>query len=1341
MQRIKDTNDIVEVVSEYLSLKKKGINYIGLCPFHPDSHPSMTVSRTRGTYKCFVCGAGGDVISFIQEVEGKTFYEAVRQLAERANIELPNTATTDEDRQRIQDTEARRVAIAGAHKFFRQHLTDASAYLQSRGYDVDDATLQEFQLGYAPEGNLATKTLLQLGYSEARLIELDILKRNDRGHIYDTFRDRIMFPFLDIRGKVVGFTGRYVTPQDHAGKYVNTGDTPLFKKGLHVFGLYQAKREIARRDSAYIVEGQFDAISLYRYGVKNAVATSGTALTPEQISSIARFTQSVSLVYDSDRAGIAASEKNCIAFLEAGFRVSCVLLPEGLDPDNLAQQQRENTGMVLSSHKRDFITHFVSMLITEEETKDVNAFESAVTRICRMLAVIPSATYAQFCAQAAAEQLGLTVEALGQKIREIKGDKKSRPAIELKAMEPGIYGIDEAKAILEHGQPVLLTSDFDEFLAEAGDTPTVYIKGIPDAAAILKLRQLSQSFYTEDHGICVSNDGTESEYTTALRELYLHGVSGLTVTWSDRFVAVQENEDGDEESVIDEAQSHEDNFARFYVRMISEFLEGYKGERSSYIEHCAEIIAQADDSVRIINLKVFHQALGLTKAALQELMRPYLAKKKSRLAINAQRADDDYDEMYDPDELPSYVEENKDYMTMYKQCGYYPKLNKEGEPVCYMFKNEKSGHTMVGDFYMIPLLHIYSDNPDDNKRIFKINRRYYKNPLFIELQSKFLTKKSTLEERLIMLEAVNFTNGEEKHWIRIREYMSRHYITCTEIETYGNQQSRGTSLKPDEQFFAFANGIYHTVDDIPKFEPVNELGVVEHNGKNYYLPAFSTIYAGSGKQNEKYEMVSQLMYNDIPAAKQCSFEKWASLMNEVYKINDNGKWALLFAVMCAFRSNIHAHQRLFTAPFFMGPMSSGKTQIAISIRSLFVGPQVSVFNLNYGTDAALATLMSTFRDVPVVLDEYNNKDISDNKFQMLKSIVYDGEGKMKRKGVGTKDIETDKVYTPVVICGQETPQRDDNALMSRIIVCEVPKPKNRTLEEVALFEQLKEIEDPEKVGLSNVLLQILALRPIVMRSFHTLKKECYEQLKKRLTAIGEVDRLMKTVSMFLATCQLIEKHTSLKLPFTYDEFFEIAVNKVTAQMEMITRSDKLAGFFKAMDVMVDTGTIMEGRDFAIDTPQSITVKEGSASNTIMIEPGKKVLFIRLSSVYAQYARSAYNPEQTTQSTIEQNLRSHKAYLGLVRSRRFTWMESKERSRADYSDVPNGTGIEIKSDNVMVKKMEKRQATTSCVAIDYDSFREFYDIDFQRQVPEEPLTAEQVAAAQPLGPTESVEAPF
>lgn len=618
-----------------------------------------------------------------------------------------------------------------------------------------------------------------------------------------------------------------------------------------------------------------------------------------------------------------------------------------------------------------------------------------------------------------------------------------------------------------------------------------------------------------------------------------------------------------------------------------------------------------------------------------------------------------------------------------------------------MFQNKNGrGFSQVADFYMVPLLHIFNEDFEQNKRVLKVNRRYFDKPLYIEVLSSSLKKMSTIEDVLINYEGVNFTDGEEWQWRRIKEYMSRHFVQCREIQTYGNQQSEGMSRKTDEQFFAFANGIAHEDENGNYvFEKVNELGVVTHNHMNYYLPAFSTIYAGSGRQSDKYELISQLVYEDIPINKQVTFEKWASLMNEVYKINDNGKWAIVFALMCAFRSNIHCLDRLFTAPFFMGPMSSGKTQIAISIRSLFISPTIPIFNLNTGTDAAMSTIMGTFRDVPVVLDEYNNKDISDTKFQALKGIVYDGDGKQKRRGTSGRDIENDKVFAPVVICGQETPQRDDNALMSRVIICEVPKPKNRTPEETKLFEELKNIE--KNIGLSNVLLEVLSLRPAVMDHFRALKQEAYSELKSDVINSGEMDRLMKTASLFLGMVKLVERYSKLKLPFTYDEFFALVQEKIKFQLSLIRSTDKLAMFFNAVNNMIDTKQILVGREMLIEQPKSVTGKDSHGDKkTFGFDPGTHILFLRLSSVYSIYDRSGYNSENTALSTLEQNLRSHPSYIGTVPSRRFTWEETVEVAKQDDQET-------------MVRVRKERSTSTSAIIIDYDKFMEMYNIDFRR----------------------------
>lgn len=343
IDRIKSALNIVDVVSEFVSLRRSGSNFVGVCPFHNDSHPSMFVSPSRQTYKCFVCDHKGDVIQFIQEHENMSFAEAAEWCARKAGIEIEHRELTDEEVRKARDLEAMRIALKGAVDFFQKHLPEAQEYLFKRGFRLTDKVIKDFALGYAPEGNLAAEEMLKAGYSEAILTKVDVLKKSENGRVYDNFRDRIIFPFFDLHGDVTGFSGRFVIPKEKAGKYHNTGDTPVFKKGNQIFGLLQARGAIGRMNNAYLVEGQFDVLSMHAAGVENTIAGSGTALTAEQVRLISKFTQNITLVYDPDEAGLKASLRNCELLLKAGLTVQCVLLPEGKDPDNIATTERENT--------------------------------------------------------------------------------------------------------------------------------------------------------------------------------------------------------------------------------------------------------------------------------------------------------------------------------------------------------------------------------------------------------------------------------------------------------------------------------------------------------------------------------------------------------------------------------------------------------------------------------------------------------------------------------------------------------------------------------------------------------------------------------------------------------------------------------------------------------------------------------------------------------------------------------------------------------------------------------------------------------------------------------------
>lgn len=1273
IDKVKSALNIVNVVESFTHLSKAGVNYKGVCPFHDDHTPSMVVSPSRQTYHCFVCGASGDVIAFVQHYLNLTFIEALRWCATQAGIEFPTKQMTQEEEEQYKQKESQRIAIEAAAKFFQNNLSQAESVLLKRGYTLNDQALSDFGVGYAPTGNAALRNLTTAGYSASRLKEVDIVAESD-GQFYDRFRDRLMFPFYDLQGHIVGFSGRIVTPRDNTGKYINTSETPLFTKGKHVFGLYQARKSIARAGFVYLVEGQFDVMSLHKVGIENVIGGSGTAFTDDQVNLLLRFTDNVVMIYDADAAGIKASLKNCELLLKAGAKVKCIRLPKATDPDEFAKTNGSKTQERLQQATESFPKSFKRMLIPRG-CKDETIINDTQNTICKLIACVRDAGLRLEYIRTTADDFNTKMNIIEDKVREFH--RNIEAALPVSKSQDGLCGLDALKENLTNDCPGILTSVMQEFLDQYGEEPVIYVVGSPSANDIQELRRIYCYFVSSEEGCGINADGTETNYLHALADMFRAGIS-IDITLADKKVS----------------------FVDYYISVHEKFLINYQGNKVPLITRCIELTSYAEETVVTVNRNHYCSQLCLTKGQFDEIRKPFVIRRRSAMKVSLQ-ADNLDDEEFDVNDPPDYVSDNEEYRRMWKECGYYPRLNKDNDPVCYMFRNKNgNGMTQVADFFMTPLLHIFSDDFEQNKRVLRINRRYYKTPLYIEVPSKALLKMSSIEEVLINYEAVNF-NGEEWQWKAIKTYMSRHFVMCSEIKVYGNQQADGMSRKTDEQFFAFANGIFHNEGTGWKFDPINELGVVTHNKKNYYLPAFSTIYAGSGKQSDKYELISQLVYKDVPAEKRVSFERWASLMNEVYKINDNGKWAIIFAIMCVFRSNVHCIDRLFTAPFFMGPMSSGKTQIAISIRSLFVSPNIPIFNLNTGTDAAMSTMMGTFKDVPVVLDEYNNKDISDTKFQALKGIVYDGDGKQKRKGTSGREIENDKVFAPVIICGQETPQRDDNALMSRVIVCEVPKPRNRTPEEVRIFEELKNIEDPNKIGLSNVLLKILELRPIFMDHFRHLKQEAYNELKQDVINSGEMDRLMKTASLFLGTVKLIEQYSNLKLPFTYAEFFKIAQDKIKFQLSLIRNTDKLAMFFTAINNMVDTKQVLEGREFLIEQPKQVTGTDYRGDKkTFVFEPGTNIMFIRLSAIFSIFDRSGYNSENSTLSTLEQNLRSHSSYIGSVPSRRFSWEETVEVPRYDDQET-------------MVKVRKTRCTSTSAIIVDYDKFKEMYNIDFRR----------------------------
>ena len=473
IEKVKSALNIVNVVEQFTHLHKAGVNYKGVCPFHDDHAPSMVVSPSRQTYHCFVCGAGGDVISFVQNHLNLTFMEALRWCAAQAGLEFPEKEMTAEEEARYKRKEAQRIAINAAAGFFQKNLPQAESFLASRGYALTDKALTDFGVGYAPMGNQAMAELTKAGYSLELLQEVDVTGSNE-GRTYDRFRDRLMFPFYDVQGHIIGFSGRIITPKDGVGKYVNTGETPLFTKGKHIFGLYQARKAIGKQGFTYLVEGQFDVMSLHKVGIENVIGGSGTAFTEEQIKLLLRFTDYIVMIYDADAAGVKASLKNCELLLKAGAKVKCIRLPKGTDPDDFAKANGSRTQDKLKELTETFPKALKRMLIPHG-CKDETTISDGLNTICSLVACVGDAGLRLEYVKSVAADFKSKIGIVDGKVRSFR--LKIQEALPKTKIQAGLFGVDALKENIESDRPGILTSVMQDFLDGYGEEPIVYIAG------------------------------------------------------------------------------------------------------------------------------------------------------------------------------------------------------------------------------------------------------------------------------------------------------------------------------------------------------------------------------------------------------------------------------------------------------------------------------------------------------------------------------------------------------------------------------------------------------------------------------------------------------------------------------------------------------------------------------------------------------------------------------------------------------------------------------------------------------------------------------------------------
>ena len=459
VQKIKDSADIVEVVSDYVHLVRRGANYMGLCPFHNERTPSFSVNKSRNFCYCFSCHKGGSPVNFIMEKEGVSYHDALLQLAAKYGIEVRERELSDEEKASQSRREGMFIANEWARNYFVSNLEETEegrnvglAYIYGR--KVTPEAIKAFHLGYAIDrGTDFTDNALRKGFSLDILKATGLVGTSQEGRNYDRFRGRVIFPVLNSAGKTVAFGGRDL--KGGPAKYINSPETEIYVKSRELYGIYQAKGEIVRKDKCYLVEGYLDVIGMWQSGIKNVVASSGTSLTDGQIALLHRFTQNVTLIYDGDSAGIKASLRGIDMLLAHNLNVRAVRLPEGDDPDSLAAKLTpDELKEFLKNNETDIIRFKINVLL-EDVKNDPQKKYLAVRSIVESLAHIPDKIKREIYVQECSQLLNVSEHNLSRDIAKarvsvIEQERQKRRTEEINRDFPvETYPVEEEKIKIE----------------------------------------------------------------------------------------------------------------------------------------------------------------------------------------------------------------------------------------------------------------------------------------------------------------------------------------------------------------------------------------------------------------------------------------------------------------------------------------------------------------------------------------------------------------------------------------------------------------------------------------------------------------------------------------------------------------------------------------------------------------------------------------------------------------------------------------------------------------------------------------------------------------------------
>jgi DNA primase len=1262
--------NITDVIGEYVTLKKRGRTWLGLCPFHTEKTESFTVwpdnGKSKGSYKCFGCGKSGDLFSFIQEHEGLSFWETLVMLANKHHIPIPQKET-DEQREKRTEKEALRIATRWALDYLNSNLTnkqgDGYKYLKQRGYT--DATIKEWNIGYSINSWTDICEAAKKAQISIELLEkCGFVKKKEDGQYIDRLIDRVFFGITDMSGNPTGFTARITKPDPEKkwAKYINSENNGIFNKSLSVFGIAHARKGIQETGECIITEGTTDVISLWQAGVRNVVALLGTSHTGDQFKVIGKLTRNVMFLLDGDKAGIKAADKDITTAMANGFNVRITILPDGHDPDSFirtfAAEHKEKAAEKFTEYTDKFSKSIIDfkaeLLLPDGDKQNLDKTSDAIKEIVKLLANIESNTKRELYIKNFAAKTGL-----GE--REIKKEIASLKITFADEHKPGIYLLKEATEFIKESRQAIFYTDFTRGLREHLNTDKpniIVIKGQPSTEKIQELRLVCEDLHLADGKIEIYDaQKRETETIILLKTLTAH-MFNITLK--------EETDDVDVET--GEVTENIYNFTDYYCLNLIKNLKKHdsKGIQKA-IEKMAELVSyhgDAEQSIKINYIKGWFKDYDITfnVSDIRKVMQPYLKTQKEH------RKQEVTIEINNPHNL------NHEQLQDLNHYGLFYKDNE------IWYSSNTGGVKSKSNFVIYPIIHTESSNSNEARKIFKLIDTFGHEKV-IDITANEL---NVLVKFMVAIESKgNYKfEGDLNNLKKLKSYLYDRTVYSYIIKDLGWQT---------EGFWAWADGV-QTIDK--QFFPINEYGIVKlpikDKEKSFYIKPFSKLYS-----DDKNVFINERKFRHMTS--DIKFKDWLNQFIKVY--GDKAHISIAGFLTALFSDYIFA--RLGNLPLInlFGPKGTGKTEQAKSILSLF-GEKQNEINMRKVTPYAAAHSLRMFINAFVLFDEYKN-NISFEWIEFMKAI-FNRQPRLRGTIQEGVDVMAIPVHSMVFMCGQEMPTADV-ALLSRCVFLSYHNPQH-TEQEKNDYNKLKELDN---IGKTHFVDDIICYRQIIetgyMDEFYKIEKEISNECEKNTD-----DRVIRNYATLITTYKLLQDVLGIEVK--YEKLKEISVQCIKEQMSVMSSTNELGLFWSIFQNLIDRGILIRDANFkkkeeATETLEFVVngkrVEETREMKNEEGRTGIPLLYIRWIGLYQLIAEAAKRSGQDIlpENTLRFYLQNDKSFIGYKPT--FTFGKNKNQALVfDYNKLCKAIGFEISTEPLHkeYRDMTKTDSTESTEAL-------------------------------------------